>query len=129
MRRAATRIALLVLVANALSCASSQARGDAGANDPSVITRAEVLELRFANALEAVQSLHPSWLQAKGADSFSSAGQVQVYLDENHLGGVETLATITPSSILLIRHYRALEATTRWGINHDKGAIVVSTHP
>ena len=129
MRRPAPRLALLVLLASAVSCASNPARGAPGANDPSAITQAEVLELRFANALEAVQSLHPSWLQAKGADSFSSLGQVQVYLDENHLGGVEALATITPSSILSIRHYRALEATARWGINHDKGAIVVLTHP
>jgi hypothetical protein len=129
VRTPASRFALLVLAASTLSCASGQARREPGANDPSIITQAEVLELRFANAFEAVRSLHPSWLQAKGADSFSSVGQVQVYLDENHLGGVETLATITPSSILWIRHYRALEATTRWGINHDKGAIVVATHP
>ena len=73
--------------------------------------------------------LGPSWLQAKGADSFASVGQVQIYLDENHLGGPETLRSITPTSIYSIRHWRALDATARWGINHDKGAIVVSTRP
>jgi hypothetical protein len=120
---------LFALVACVASCATARAPGESASHDPALITQAEVLELRFANAFEAVQSLHPTWLQAKGADSFSSAGQVQVYLDENRLGGVETLRTITPSSILSIRHWRALEATARWGINHDKGAIVVATHP
>ena len=129
MRRRAVRLGLFAFAMFASSCASAGTPGEDPARDPALITGAEVLELRFANAFEAVQSLHPSWLQAKGADSFSSAGQVQVYLDENRLGGVETLRTITPSSILSIRHLRALEATARWGINHDKGAIVVATHP
>lgn len=123
------RLALLALAVFASSCASARPSGEAVSHDPALITRAEVQELRFANAFEAVQALHPTWLQTKGADSFSSAGQVQVYLDEHYLGNAETLRSIATSSIYSIRHLRALEATARWGINHDKGAIIVSTRP
>jgi len=129
MRHPALHLSFLALVVCALSCASAPAPMERAPHDPALITRAEVLELRFANAFDAVQSLHPSWLQTKGSDSFRSVGQVQVYLDETRLGGPETLSSITPTTIYSIRHLRALEATTKWGINHDKGAIIVSTRP
>jgi hypothetical protein len=129
LKVSARHAAWVALAAATWACASARGAEDVGPRDASVITRSQITELQFTTVFDAVQTLHPAWLTAKGADSFSSVGQVQVYLDETHLGGPETLRTITPISVQSIRHVRALDATTRWGINHDKGAIVVSTRP
>lgn len=33
------------------------------------------------------------------------------------------------SPVYDIRHYDAVQATQKWGINHTQGVIYVSTHP
>jgi hypothetical protein len=52
---------------------------------------------------------------------------VKVYLDGSLLGGTESLRQITTRSISTIRYLNGLEASERWGLDHDLGAIVVTT--
>ena len=52
---------------------------------------------------------------------------VQVYLDDNRLGGVEMLRNINTSLIQYIRWYDGIAATGRWGLDHGAGVIYVST--
>lgn len=76
----------------------------------------------FYSAYDAIAALRPAWLNLRGPE-----GQVQVYVDDNHLGGVEVLRTIRPSSIALMKHLDGIQASARYGLNHDQGAILVST--
>ena len=94
-----------------------------------MITREELTARPFSSAYDAVESLHSNWLQTRGTDSFNSPSQIWVYLDGTRLGGIESLRTLTPSTITSIRRIDALEATSRWGINHGQGVILVSTSP
>jgi hypothetical protein len=130
MRRPLASIAVLVLLVVATACGGTRrADGDAPRRDPNTITREELMARPFSSAYEAVESLHSNWLQSRGTDSFNSPSQIWVYLDGTRLGGVESLRTLAPSAITSIRRIDALEATSRWGINHGQGVILVSMSP
>jgi len=130
MRRPRAPLAALVLLLLATACGGSRAApSDAPRRDRNEITREELTARPFSNAFEAVEVLHSNWLQTRGADSFNSPSQIWVYLDGTRLGGIETLRTLAPSAISSIRRIDAIEATSRWGINHGQGVILVSTSP
>jgi hypothetical protein len=121
------RPAVLLLLS---ACAARTPAATQVPPDRSVITQREILEHRFETVYDAIAALRPIWLQTRGTNSLqSTATQVQVYLDNNHLGGIETLSTISLGSVVYIRHYDGVAATARWGLDHGQGAIYVSTHP
>jgi len=119
-------VALLLLAA----CAARTPASTRVPPDRNIITQQEILEHKFETVYDAIQALRPIWLQARGTNSLqATATQVQVYLDNNHLGGPETLSTVSLGSVVYIRHYDGAAATARWGLDHGQGAIYVSTHP
>jgi len=127
MRTALARPFVLLLLA---ACASRTGHAPRVPLDRSIITQQEILEHKFETVLDAIQALRPAWLQTRGTNTLTqNPTQVQVYLDSNHLGGVESLSTINLSSVVYIRHYDGIAATARWGLDHGQGAIYVSTHP
>jgi hypothetical protein len=127
MRIASLRFAALLLVC---ACAARAPHSARVPPDRSIITRAELLEHKFETLYDAIQALRPVWLQTRGTNSLTQTPtQVQVYLDNNHLGGIDQLNTINLSSVVYIRHYDGVAATARWGLDHGQGAIYVSTHP
>jgi hypothetical protein len=54
-------------------------------------------------------------------------GAVQVYVDDNHLGGLEALRTIRVASVAVIRHLDGIQAGARYGRGHGQGVILVTT--
>jgi len=52
---------------------------------------------------------------------------VQVYVDDNHVGGVEVLRSLRLSSVGLIQHMDGIQATARYGAGHELGAVLVTT--
>jgi len=127
MRSAYVRPIVLLLVA---ACAARAPRPTHAVPDRNVITQQELQEHRFETLFDAIQALRPIWLQTRGTNTLQAqATQIQVYLDNSRMGGIETLSTINISSVVYIRHYDGIEATARWGLDHGQGAIYVSTHP
>ncbi|HEY0778546.1 MAG TPA: hypothetical protein VGD56_11330 [Gemmatirosa sp.] len=124
LRTTLPRSALAVLLTAA--CAGRATPG-AGHADTSVITRDQIAAAHFTSAYDVVQSLHNNWLHNRGTDSFQSPGQVLVYLDDNRLGGVESLRAIASHTIGSIRFIDAPSATARWGPGHTQGVIAVVT--
>jgi len=120
--RYCTLVFLLLCTACATSSAGARARGDRN-----VITRAQLQEHNFRTAWDAVEALRSNWLLTKGTDSFQAPGQVQVYQDDNRVGGVEALRWISTQDIAYIRYYDGISASGRWGLNHGQGVIFVST--
>ncbi|MEP6729942.1 MAG: glycoside hydrolase family 43 protein, partial [bacterium] len=116
---------LVALLATGTACAtrSSGARG----KDSSVITSDMIGEQHFDNAYDAVSALRSNWLHTRGQDSFSTPSAVVIYVDNQRLGGVETLKTIPVSTVAVIQHLDAMQATGRWGIGHGAGAIYIET--
>ncbi len=127
MRALDIRPIVLVLLA---ACAPAKPQATRVPPDRSIITQEEILEHKFETVYDAIQALRPIWLQTRGTNTLQGTStQVQVYLDNNHLGGIATLSTINLASVVYIRHYDGVEATARWGLDHGQGVIYVSTHP
>ena len=131
MRLAFARPTAPVLIALSiafLGCSSSRKSNTAPRADHALITQAQILENRFTNAYEAVESLHSNWLHAKGTNSFSTPSEVRVYVDNTSLGNVETLKSISAPTIRTIQHFDGVAATARWGLDHGAGVILITTH-
>ncbi|MGE5801458.1 MAG: hypothetical protein ACM358_04320 [Gemmatimonadota bacterium] len=76
----------------------------------------------FYSAYDAVAALRPMWLNKRGPD-----GSIQVYVDDNHVGGLEMLRSVRTTSISMIKHLDGIQAAARYGVGHEQGAILVST--
>jgi hypothetical protein len=115
-----------VILLAASGCASSATNASTSLSPPTdrnLITPEELSQRRFSTVYAAIEALRPNWLALRGP-----GGEVQVYLDEQHLGGVRTLLTIPVPSVQSIRHIDGIAAAARYGRGNDQGAILVSTH-
>lgn len=115
-----------MLAATVAGCGATvhQARGDRDE-----ITHDQLVENNFHTAYEAVQALHGNWLNIR-PNTFgvsTSQGDVVVYQDGVRLGSPADLKSIDVRNIEYIRHYDAAAATTRYGVGHAQGAILVSS--
>lgn len=124
--RAAT-IGTLALVVLSTACASRRSAERPVRVDRNVLLQQELIEHRFATAWEAVEALRSNWLRARTTDSFNTPSAVWVYMDDNRVGGVESLRMIATTSIVYIKWFDGIAATARWGIDHSQGVILVST--
>jgi hypothetical protein len=126
MSRTVARTMLAVLSVLMVACSSSP-RQRTGSRQLGVITTQEMDAARYSTAFEVVEALRPQWLRTRGRTSFRAAESVKVYLDDSLLGTPDQLRQITTRSISSIRFMDGTEATTRWGLDHGHGAIIVST--
>lgn len=92
-----------------------------------VIPRNELLAREFTNMFDAIQALRGNWLRDRGSDSFNKPTTIQVYLDNQRLGGIEQLRTINPRTVAQVRRFDGIEATSRWGMDHGAGVIAITT--
>jgi hypothetical protein len=99
------------------------------------------------NAFEAIRILRPDWLSLRGTqvwrqatpgangDKYAppadvgtlDANPLPVYLDEQPLGDLSTLASVNAHDVGAIYFLDAAQATVRWGSGHGRGAILVIT--
>jgi hypothetical protein len=105
--------------------AASAAR--APRQDQQLITRDVIAGTQYTNLFDVIQALRSNWLRVKNSGDFGKADLLQVYLDNQRIGGVEELRNIAPSSVLSVRYYDPISAAARWGLNHNGGAIYVLT--
>jgi hypothetical protein len=113
-----------------LACATPSG-GPAGLrHDANVITADEIAQSRASTAFEAVSRLRPAYLRTRGRTTINTSGTpyATVYLDGQHYGNLNSLKNINAAQIAMIRYYNAVEATSRFGLDHGGGAIEVLTH-
>lgn len=128
MRTHPQRLLVSLLLAGLVAaCAGNAPATSTPTGDRNVITQQQIADNHFQNAYEAVDALHPIWLQMRGTTS--TPNPVWVYMDNNKLGDVETLKNVQAATILSIRHYNANEAIARWGVGHASGVVYVTTSP
>jgi hypothetical protein len=129
LRRNYVILVVLALIILTASCAANtRGSSDAGRSSRDPITIGEIRAVpSLTNGYEVVQRLRPRWLRPRGRSSISSSAQVVVFLDNVHLGGVESLYNIAVERITEIRFFDAADATSRWGTGFSGGAIEVIT--
>jgi hypothetical protein len=71
--------------------------------------------------------VRPQWLTRPRGTALQNQADVVVYRDDVRVGGTEALRDIRLDIVLLARYMTAPEATGRFGLNHQHGAILVST--
>jgi hypothetical protein len=95
---------------------------------PELITRQEI-EARapdVQDAYEVVTRLRPNWLNTRGPSSINLARtDVVVYVSEVRRGGPSALKDVNRLEIAEIRHLRGTDASMRFGLGHEQGAILV----
>jgi hypothetical protein len=129
MRKLVRRFLGTAAVLGLTACASSGAAGGPRTSRD-ILTSEQIQNTKYTNLYDVVQALRSNWMNDRGIDSLTGpTSVVLVYFDDNKLGGVETLKAISPQQIEYIRHYDGITASGRWGLDHGKGVIYVSTHP
>lgn len=113
--------AALVLAA----CGSTGARSAAVRGDRNLVTPDELRQGVASNLYEFLESTRPMWLRKRGQSSIMNEGEIIVYLDDNRLGGPETLRSLSTMSTESLRFLDAAAAQQRFGVGHSHGAILV----
>lgn len=128
MRRTA-RAWLLVLGVTACS-AATQAPAAGGQRDLITLEEIRAAKNPTANAWDFLAVARPHFLRDRGVGSFNDTSPVRalVYLDGSMLGDLRTLRSINMSSVMEIRYMNGSDATTRYGMGHTGGVILIKTH-
>jgi hypothetical protein len=134
MRNFVRRLLGTAVVLTLTACASSGAGSSGGASGPKasrdLLTTEQIQSTKYNNLYDVVQALRSNWMNDRGKDSLMGPNSVVlVYLNDTKLGGVAELKSISPNEVSYIQHYDGIAAAGRWGLDHGKGVIYVSTHP
>lgn len=92
-----------------------------------VISERELAATSTPNLYDAIQQLRPRFLQRRGESSITrrEGTIVVVYIDDVRAGSPESLRSVHPSEVLEVRYLDGPSASSRYGLNHGGGAIVV----
>jgi hypothetical protein len=124
------RTACLIGVVLALSACASSGGGGSGPNRDRTILTAENLAPYAKQPLwEVISKERPSWLATRGTAGLSvqDPEDIVVYINGAKMGGREYLREVTADIVTSVRFLSGPEAQTRYGMNHQYGAIVVTT--
>ena len=125
MRKAHALVLVLCAVLALSACGSTGARSAAVRGDRNLITSDELRQGVASNLYEFLESTRPMWLRKRGQSSILNEGDIVVYLDDNRLGGPETLRSLSTMAAESLRFLDAAAAQQRFGVGHSHGAILV----
>jgi hypothetical protein len=122
------RVLLSVLALLLVACASDPNTGQIR-RDRNLISAEEIAAEPIVTAHELVSRLRPNWLRNRGPTSITRGGPTTplVYIDEVRTGGLDSLYRISSQIIREIRFINGRDATTKWGLDHGGGVIMVLT--
>ena len=130
------RCVYVVLALVVSACASSpntpfggevETSAAASQGNSRLIVRAQVEPLGGRSAYEAVETLNPRWLQARGGTPASGPFYARVVVDGRVRGELADLYGISIDDIETMRYLSASDATTRYGTGYIGGVIEVTT--
>ena len=127
-------ILLAFIILPLLSCTSASTRPDQNPGGYYVISQAEILDAAekrpIENAYELIEFLRPRYFRSRPQQSVSR-GVIQsepvVYMNNSRFGRIQELYNINYRQIAEIKYLRSTEATQRFGMGHEGGAILIST--
>jgi hypothetical protein len=119
----------LALCVSACS-AATQKPAAGGQRDLITLEEIQASKNSTANAWDFIAPPRPQYLRDRGVGLFNDTSPVRalVYLDGSMLGDLRTLRSINMSSVMEIRYMSGADATTRYGMNHSGGVILIKTH-
>ena len=120
-----------ILLAAAFMCACAANSNRASGRDRSDQSRITAAEVRSADPnltlFDLISRTRPTWLVKRAGTAVQGQTNVVVYRDDIRVGGPETLREIRLDIVASVRYLTASEASGRFGLNHQHGAILVTT--
>lgn len=112
-----------------VACASNTNTQSSTRRDRNLITLEEVQDHPITTAHDLVGRLRPNWLRNRGPASIAGGSPTLplVYIDEVRSGGLNALYRISTQIIREMRFINGRDATTKWGLDHGGGVIMVLT--
>ncbi|CAN5716207.1 hypothetical protein BH23GEM6_BH23GEM6_24590 [soil metagenome] len=115
---------VLVALLSVGACAPAVENGDGGPRaSQDVITTEEIRASSDSNAHQLIERLRPNWFRMRA----SVDAPVVVYVDGSRRGGREQLQSISTSTMARAQFLSGSAATTRFGLDHGSGAILITT--
>lgn len=122
---------IAVMLTLCVTACTAATHGSGPGLQRNVITLAEIqaATVPTTNLWDFIATSRPHFLRDRGAGSFSDTSPVRavVYLDGSLLGDIQVLKALGLSSVKLIQYMSGADATTRYGLGHSGGAILLST--
>lgn len=124
MRRSILLLPLLLIVA---ACATASSGGSGRSTNE--LLREEILQLQVVTAYQAVERARPQWLNSRASPTPTSPDGAEpvVYIDGIRAGDLGELVQIRADVVVRMEYMRPSDATSRYGTNHQGGAILVTT--
>lgn len=94
------------------------------ANSGGRITLALDVQRPGSDLLSVIRAERPLWLSQRGSEA-----RVAVYVDGMRLGGPEELRGFEVTHVRALEYIDGRNATTRFGLNHGNGAILIYLKP
>jgi len=113
------------------SCASGGSGGNNSPGPYNVLTASQLRDTSTQSVYDAIRRLRPQWLRVRGRTSINAVGPDEpiVYVDGARYGSLNDLGRMDVNQVTRAEFVDPLEATTRFGINHTGGAILIFLGP
>jgi hypothetical protein len=112
------------------ACATSggTASGAVG-RDRTMLTSENLRPHAKRTLYEVITMERPQWLVKRGVAGLdvNDPGDIVVYRDGQRMGGPEHLRDVTADVVTSVQFLSGPEAQTRFGMNHQYGAIIITT--
>ena len=112
-----------------LACSATKGTSGKKSYSRDLITHEEIQGKMAPSAYELIRSLRPHWLRSRGAKSLkyeAKASYPTVYVNDSHYGDLNSLSGIAIRNISAIQYLNSGDATTRFGLDHAGGAILIT---
>ncbi len=122
-------LAALIVATACATVPSQSVKGSPGNRNKLFQAEIETNRTPGMSAYDVISSMRPEYLRNRGANSLrnTTPPTATVYLDNSMYGDLESLKTITGDMVRQIEYLDAGSATTRFGMDHTGGAILVFT--
>lgn len=124
-----TRVILLAVGLAIVGCTASS--NEDAAQRPrrqqNVLTQEEIRSANHTNVYDVVAALRSNWINQRGSISFSNpnAGQVQVFMYGQRVGGPEFLRQLNVNDVTSLAFLNPSEAAARFGLQSGSGPAIV----
>jgi hypothetical protein len=110
------------------ACAAAGATGGSG-RDRTRLTAEELAAHGSRSLYDVIRQVRPQWLASRGPTTLGAATdeEVVIYRDGAKLGGPSYLRDMTADLVASVQYLTGPEAASRYGLNHQQGAIVVTS--
>ena len=112
------------------ACATSPRTESRRGQDRTTLTAENLRPHANRMLYEVIRLERPQWLSTRGPNSLGNAqpgDAIIVYRDGVKVGGLEHLRDITADLVASVRFLTGPEAQSRFGMDHQSGAILITT--